>query len=322
MHVVGASVDRMIQSRSVAIVGTGSVGVAAAFGMFMRRTASEILLLDKDPAKAEGHAMDLMHGQALVGRVAVEAASYADLSRALVVVIAAGRSQKKGETRLDLLRGNAEVLRDVVRRLDEHAPSAVLLVATNPVDVLTRLASRWSARPRSRVIGTGTALDSARFRALLAAELGVSPRSVHAQVLGEHGDSQVPIWSRATVGGLGVDLDAGTRERITAATKNAARDIIQRKGYTDLAIGTVIAQLVHAIVTDERSVQPLSVPLDGEYGLGDVALSVPVVLGAGGAGERVLPELSPDERRALEGSAEALRAAERAAGLAPAPASD
>ncbi len=305
----------MIQERCVAVVGTGSVGVAAAHAMFCRHVASEILLVDENAAKAEGHAMDLMHAQSLVGRIDVRAVRPAELSRAQVVVIAAGRSQKRGESRLDLLRANAAVLREVIRSLDAHAPEAVVLVATNPVDVLVHLASQWSLRPRSRVIGTGTTLDSARFRALLGAELGISPRSIHAHVLGEHGDSQVPIWSHATAGGLAVRSKMQTRERIETETRDAARAIIARKGHTDLAIGTVIAHLVQAILSDERSVHPLSVPLSGEYGLEDVALSVPCILGKDGIVERLAPELTNDERESLRRSADVLVRARLDAGL-------
>lgn len=311
----------MIGSRSVAVVGAGSVGVAAAYAMFLRRTASELLLVDKDAARAEGHAMDLVHGQSLVGRVDVEAVGYDALTQAQVVVVAAGRSQKRGESRLDLLRHNAEVVREVMRELDRWAPDAVVLVATNPVDVMTRLATRWTVRPPARVIGTGTTLDSARFRALIGAELDVSPPSVHAYVLGEHGESQVPIWSQAAVGGLGVRLDPATRARISAETRNAAREIIARKGYTDFAIGTVIAHLVQAILTDERSIHPLSVALDGELGLRDVALSIPCVLGREGASRRLLPSLAPDELSEMERSAAELRHAEAMAGLDLGPAS-
>ncbi len=306
----------MIQHRSVAVVGTGSVGIAAAFALFTRRIASEILLVDKDLAKAEGHAMDLMHGQALVGRVSVRAATFAELGRAQVVVIAAGRSQKRGETRLDLLQKNAEVVEEIMRALDERAPNAVVLVATNPVDLLTRRASRASKRPRARVIGTGTTLDSARFRALIASELHVSPQSVHAYVLGEHGDSQVPIWSGAMVGGVSVAFDTATRTRIADATRTAAREIIARKGYTDLAIGTVIAHLVNAILVDERSVQPLSVPLEGEYGLDDVTLSIPCVIGHEGVVRRLAPELAREEIDALHASASLLKEKERELGSA------
>lgn len=306
----------MIQSRSVAVVGAGSVGAAAAYALFLGRTASEILIVDKDVARAEGHAMDLMHGQALVGRVDVRPASLTELGAAQVVVIAAGKNQKKGESRLDLLRANAAIVSSIIDDLDRHAPGAVVLVATNPVDILTRIAVKRSKRPAGRIIGTGTALDSARFRALIGARLEVSPRSIHAYVLGEHGDSQVPIWSQAAFGGVPVALDPQDRARIADATRGAAREIIARKGYTDLAIGVVIAHLVRAILTDERGVHPLSVPLEGELGLSDVCLSMPCILGRDGVARRLVPELAPEEVAALRASAEVLRAAEQGAGLA------
>lgn len=305
----------MIPSRSVAVVGTGSVGVAAAYAMFVENVASELLLVDKEHARAEGHAMDLMHAQAVVGRVDVRPTSFAELARAQVVVITAGRNQKRGESRLDLLRGNAEIVSSIVDELDRHAPDAVLLIATNPVDVLTRIALRRTKRPAARVIGTGTTLDSARFRALIGASLGISPRSVHAQILGEHGDSQVAIWSQATYGGVPVSLDAAERARIGESTRSAAREIIARKGYTDLAIGAVIAHLVRAILMDERGVQALSVPLEGQLGIRDVCLSMPCILGCEGIVRIVEPELEPEEMEALRASADVLRRAAHDAGL-------
>lgn len=311
----------MIQARSVAVVGAGSVGIAAAHAMFVGRTASEILLVDKDASRAEGHAMDLMHGQALVGRVDVRAASFADLGRAQVVVVAAGRNQQRGESRLDLLRGNAEIIQSIVDELDRHAPDAIVLVATNPVDILTRHAVLRTKRAPERLFGTGTTLDSARFRALIGAALDVSPRSIHAYVLGEHGDSQVPIWSQASFGGVRVAprldaLDPNARARIAESTRTAAREIIARKGYTDLAIGVVIAHLVRAILTDERGVHALGVPLEGTLGISGVTMSMPCILGREGIARRLEPELDAAEIDALHASADVLRRAERDAGLA------
>lgn len=306
----------MIQSRSVAVVGAGSVGIAAAAAMFVQKTASEILLVDKDAGRAEGHAMDLMHGQALVGRADVRAASFAELGGAQVVVVAAGRNQKKGESRLELLRDNVQTISAIVEELDRHAPNAIVLVATNPVDVLTHVALKRTKRPSARVIGTGTTLDSARFRALIGAALDVSPRSVHAYVLGEHGDSQVPIWSQAAFGGVRVELDDAVRTRIADATRTAAREIIARKGYTDLAIGVVIAHLVRAILSDERGVHAVSVPLEGQLGIRDVCMSMPCILGRDGLVRVLEPELDDGEVEGLRTSANVLRQAERDAGIA------
>lgn len=298
--------------RTLAVVGVGSVGVAAAYACVLSRTAERVLLVDRDHALAEGHALDLAHGQALLGRVDVRAARFEELADAGVgvVVVAAGRSQKKGESRLDLLRGNADVVRDVMGHLDRHAPEAVVIVATNPVDVLARVAVGASSRPAAKIVGSGTALDSARFRAAIGRELGVSPRSVHGMVLGEHGDSQVPVWSGARVGGISVALDAEARARVAAETRDAAKAIIQRKGRTDLAIGAVLAHLARVVLVDERSVHPLSVPLAGEYGLDGVSLGLPVVLGREGVVARLVPELDAEELAALRASAEVLRRAE------------
>jgi L-lactate dehydrogenase len=312
----------MIQKRTVAVVGTGSVGRAAAQALFVRRSASEILLVDKDEASARGEAMDLMHAQALVGRVSVRAVPADQLASAQVVVITAGRSQKRGESRLDLLKGNAEIVRDVMATLDRHAPEAVVVVATNPVDVLAGLAARETSRARGRVLGTGTTLDSARLRAIIGETYSVSPRSVHAYVLGEHGDSQVPIWSQAAIGGtriaegsvLGRVLDAATKEAMATRTRTAAREIIALKGRTDSAIGVVISHLVEAILADEQGVHPLSVPLEGEYGLTGVCLGIPCVLASDGVVARMAPELDAGERAALHRSADLLREATRSIG--------
>lgn len=307
----------MIEARSVGIVGVGSVGTAAAYATFLRRAASEILLVDLEHARAEGVAMDVMHGQALVGRTDVRAATFAELAASQIIVITAGRNQRPGETRLQLLRDNANVVRTIIGELDRHAPEAILLVATNPVDILTDIAIAESSRPASRILGTGTTLDSARFRALLGLAYGVSPRAVHAMVIGEHGESQVPLWSLATVGGsrivdgpiAGVSLDGAARDRIARETRCAASEIISRKGHTDLGIGVVVARLVEDLLDDARVVHPVSVKAHGELGVDGVCLGIPCILGRAGVIERTTPKLDETERRALHASAEALRTA-------------
>ena len=196
----------MIQKRSVAIVGAGNVGVAAAYALFNQRIASEIILVDIDPERAEGEAMDLMHGQLLVGNVKVRSGDYEDLKDTQVVVVTAGVSQKSpDESRLELLNRNAKVFRNIISQLDEHAPNAILIIATNPVDILTYVSQKLSQRPPERILGTGTLLDTARFRSLLGRYYEVDPRSVHAYILGEHGDSEVPIWSQANIGGKPIE---------------------------------------------------------------------------------------------------------------------
>ncbi|MCG5535154.1 L-lactate dehydrogenase [Ectothiorhodospira mobilis] len=302
-------------SHAVGIIGTGNVGVAAAYALFQRQIAGELVLLDKDPRRAEGEAMDLMHGQSLVGRVTVRAGDYADLKGCRVIVVTAGVNQKPGESRLDLLNRNAAVFREIAAQLDRHAPEAVLVIATNPVDILTRVMQRLSARPAERIIGTGTMLDTSRFRAALGDYYGVNPRSVHAYIMGEHGDSEVPIWSTAKVGGLslyrqtvhGRPFDEGAMEALFQRVRTAAADIISRKGYTNTAIGLVIAYLVRVILEDQKSVLPVSVDPEGEYGLREVCLSIPCIIGAGGMEGRVAPVISDAEHRGMVRSARILR---------------
>ncbi len=313
----------MLQRRVVGLVGTGHVGVATAYALFIKGLASELILIDKDARRAEGEAMDLMHGQSLVGSMSVRAGTYADLQEAQIVIISAGVAQRPGETRLALLNRNAAVFREIIGELDRHAPGAILIVATNPVDILTYVAQELSQRPAEQIIGTGTLLDTARFRALLDQYYGVDPRSVHAYILGEHGDSEVAIWSQVAIGGqrildrtvLGRPFDRERMRQIFEEARRAAYAIIERKGYTNTAIGVVIARLVEAILDDEKSVLPVSVRLRGEYGIQDVCLSIPCVIGLQGIEGRVLPELAPEELEGLRRSAEILQQSLRALSL-------
>lgn len=306
----------MIQRRTVAIIGTGNVGVAAAYALFIQRLASEIILVDLDREKAEGEAMDLMHGQLLVGNVTVRAGGYEDLSEAQVVVVTAGVGQKSAsESRLELLNRNAKVFKGIIDELDKHAPQAILIIATNPVDILTYVSLTLSSRPAERILGTGTLLDTARFRALLGRYYNVDPQSVHAYILGEHGDSEVPIWSQANIGGkpikeadiLGKSFDREEMQDLFEQARDAAYEIIGRKGFTNSAIGVVIARIVKTILEDEKSVIPVSVPLSGEYGIEDVCMSLPCVIGLEGVKSAVLPKLADDEKEGLRKSARVLK---------------
>ena len=305
----------MIQKRTIGIVGTGYVGVAAAYAAFLRELASEIILIDKNGKKAEGEAMDLMHGQAFVEKTVVRAGDYSDLKTAQLIVITAGVAQRPGESRLDLLNRNADVFRDIVAQLDRHSPEAVLIVATNPVDILTYVTQSLSSRSASRVIGTGTMLDTGRFRALLGDHYDVDPRSVHAYILGEHGDTEVPIWSTANIGGvpllgntvLGKPFDQEAMHAVFMKVRNAAYEIIDRKGYTSTAIGSAIARVSEAIIEDRRAVLPVSVRLNGQYGLDQVCLSIPAVLGSNGVEATIHPNLNTTEIEGLQHSARTLK---------------
>jgi len=306
----------MIQRRTVGIVGTGNVGVAAAYALFNQRLANEIILVDKDQKRAEGEAMDLMHGQLLVGNVNVRSGNYSDLSNAQVIVISAGISQgSPDDSRLDLLNKNIEVFHNIIEQLDSHAPEAILVIATNPVDILTFATQQISNRASSKIIGTGTLLDTARFRSLLGRYYGVDPKSVHAYILGEHGDSEVPIWSQAAIGGkplknneiLGHHFDDTTMNSLFEQTKNAAYQIIERKGYTNTAIGVVIARILRAILDDESNVLPISINAKGSYDIHDVCLSLPCAIGIDGVEGRILPDISKEEHEGLQHSATILK---------------
>lgn len=300
----------------VGIIGTGNVGVAGAYAMFVQGTCSEMVLVDLDAKRAHGEALDLMHGQAYSGRIAVRAGGYEDLAGAQVVVITAGAAQKPGETRLDLLNNNARVFRSIARDLDRHAPDACVVVASNPVDILTWMMQELSDRPASRIIGTGTMLDTSRFRSLLGHYYDVDPRSVHGYILGEHGDSEFAAWSTVSIGGkspvrstvLGRKWDSERMQELFVQVRDAAYEIIEGKGYTNLAIGLVISRLVARILQDRHSIQPVSVRLDEVYELPGLCISVPALIGVNGVERLIHLNLTEDERAALEHSAAILRA--------------
>jgi L-lactate dehydrogenase len=305
----------MIQRRTVGIVGTGNVGVAASLAIFMAGLAGEIILIDKDHRKAEGEAMDLMHGQAFAGRVNVRAGGYPDLTSAQVVVITAGVATQPGESRLALLGRNAQVFAQIVAELDRYSPDSVLIIASNPVDIMTCITQQSSRRSCGLVIGSGTMLDTARFRALIGQYYGVDPRSVHAYILGEHGDSEVPLWSTATIGGVhlmghvirGKSFEREQMDRLFQTVRTAAYDIIDRKGYTSTAIGLAIMHLAAAVLKDQQSVLPVSRKLTGAYGIENVCLSIPSIVGLHGVQDALLPKLSPSEHEGLMHSAAVLK---------------
>ncbi|HRO12965.1 L-lactate dehydrogenase [Amaricoccus sp.] len=300
----------------IGVVGTGQVGSATAYAMALTGTATEIILLDHDPALARAQAEDIAHAVPFASATRVAAGDWRDLAGAGIVIIAAGVPQEPGETRLDLLGRNAEVFRAVITRILDAAPDAILLVASNPVDVMTQVATRLSGLPPARVIGSGTILDTARFRWLLGQYLGIAPQSVHAYVLGEHGDSEVLAWSSARAGGValasfaaqvGAPITAAVRETIDAGVRRAAYTIIEGKGATWYGIGAGLARVASAIARDERAVFSVSIATPEIEGVTDVALSVPRVVGRAGVLADLLPELDPAEHAALRASAELLR---------------
>jgi L-lactate dehydrogenase len=297
--------------RQVAIIGTGWVGASVAISTLHSGVVDELLLHDARVEVAEGEAMDMSHGAAFYPQALVRTASVGEMAEADVVVVAAGRGGRPGESRLALLRDNAAITRDLGQRL--RGCRGTIVMVANPVDVLTQVMAEASGLPASRVLGTGTMLDTARLRQVLARELKVDPHSVHAHVVGEHGDSEVVLWSTAMAGGLALQRWSGWKaERqpaLAEEVRRAAYEIIKRKGATNHAIGLVTAHLVKCLLRNERQVLTVSRVQHGASGLHDVALSLPAVVGADGAGQVLELEMTSAEREALERSAGVLKAA-------------
>jgi L-lactate dehydrogenase len=306
------------QSRptKVAIVGVGLVGSTYAYSLLLSGIAAEIVLIDVNRERAEGEAMDLNHAVPFAHPTKICAGDYSDVEGAAITVIAAGANQKPGETRLDLVKRNAAIFGQIVPRVAEANPEGIIVVATNPVDALTYVAIKLAGLPPNRVFGSGTILDTARFRYLLSEHLGVDPRSVHAYIIGEHGDSEVPVWSLANVAGMrlpvfcaenGIPLGQETMDGIFRQTRDAAYEIISRKGATYYAVAAGLMRITEAILRDQNTVLSISSLIDDYYGVGDVCLSLPTVVGRRGI-ERVLRlNLSPHEARGMRESAGVLR---------------
>ena len=300
------------------VIGCGFVGSSAAYAMTLAGVANEIVLVDLNAALARSQAEDILHATPFGAPVRVTAGGYEALEGSRVVILACGVGQRPGETRLQLLKRNAAVFEAVIPQVMKHAPETVLLVASNPVDVITQMASKAAGIPSQRVIGSGTILDTARFRTLLAENFEVSAKSVHAYVLGEHGDSEVLVWSNARVGGVslpdfarqnGIDVTSEIRTRIDDGVRRAAYRIIEGKGATYFGIGAGLARIVRAIRNDERVVLTVSTRPDGIADFPDVCFSLPRIVGAGGVLSTLLPELSGEENQALRRSIEVIRGA-------------
>jgi L-lactate dehydrogenase len=297
-------------------VGLGNVGASFAYALLLSGLAAEIVLIDLNHAKAEGEAMDLNHAVPFAKPTRIWAGTYEDCAGAAVTVIAAGANQKPGETRLDLVHKNAKIFAAIVPEIVKHNPNGIILVATNPVDVLTYVSYKISGLPAQRVIGSGTILDTARFRYLLSQHFGVDARSVHAFIVGEHGDTEVPVWSMANIAGMrladyceahDIKCDQADLDEIFRQTRDAAYEIIQRKGATYYAVAAGLMRIVEAILRDQSTVLSVSSLVEGQFGLSDVCLSLPTVVSHRGI-ERVLQLiLSEDERVLLEKSASVLK---------------
>lgn len=305
----------------IGIVGSGMVGSTAAYAVVMRGVGREIILVDKSATRAAAEASDINHAIPFANPLSIRAGDFPDLKGCKAIVITAGVSQKPGETRLQLLQRNAVVFREVIPLIFHHAPDAVLIVATNPVDVMTHLAARHAADlglPSGRVLGSGTTLDTARFRTLLGAHLEVDPRHIHGYVVGEHGDSEVLTWSLVTVGGMpledfcalrGICLDDNVRQTIDNNVRRAAYGIIEGKGATYYGIGSALAQIIDVILHDQRSILTVCTPMANVEGVLEVTVSLPHLVGGNGAMDTFPLPMAEMEREALRNSASVVRKA-------------
>ncbi|TRV45855.1 MAG: L-lactate dehydrogenase [Microcystis panniformis Mp_MB_F_20051200_S9] len=306
-----------LRPRKGVIIGVGQVGMACAYSMLIQDCFDELILQDIATDKVEGEVMDLRHGMPFIEPTDLKMGTVADVGQnADVVIITAGAAQKEGETRLHLLERNVAIFRRILADVAVYCPSALILVVSNPVDIMTYITLKITHFPPSRVIGSGTVLDSARLRSLLSTQLHVDARNVHAYIIGEHGDSELAVWSAANIGGARLlegdwqDLSAADQESLTEIflqVKNAAYEIIKRKGYTSYAIGLATTDIVKAILRSQERILTISTLLDGQYGLKDVCLSIPSVVNEKGVIKTLNLSLSPRETQQLHNSAKIMR---------------
>jgi len=301
------------------IIGSGFVGATSAYALVMRGVGRRVVLVDQNKVRADAEADDILHAVPFAHPLEITAGDYADLAECKVVIVSAGVGQKPGETRLELLGRNAKVFEQVIPKILQHAPQAILLIATNPVDVMTHIAAHYARGfgvPSSRVVGSGTTLDTARFRTLIGRRLNIDPQHIHAYVLGEHGDSEVLTWSLVTVGGIPLDEFCNGREvsicpedyaEIDERVRRAAYRIIEGKSATYYGIGSAIARIVEVILQDERSILTVCTPMEEVAGVRDVTVSLPNLVGGEGILQTFFPKVNEGETTALRASAQVVR---------------
>ena len=301
----------------VCIIGTGSVGSTFAFALMVNGAAREIVLIDRNEKRAQGECMDLNHGLSFARPAKIYSSGYEGCKDADIVVITAGAKQKPGQTRVDLVQENAEIFKDIIPKITKHAQNSILLVVSNPVDILTYVTLKISGLPYNKVIGSGTVLDTSRFRFLISENCNIDPRNVHAYIIGEHGDTELPVWSHANIGGMvlakycpicnekcNYKKELG---KIFDEVKNAAYKIIEAKGATYYAIALALTKIVEVILRDENSILPISALINDYYGVNDVCLSIPSLINRNGV-ERILRlELSAEEQEQFKYSANTLK---------------
>jgi L-lactate dehydrogenase len=314
----------MVNDRKVAIIGAGFVGSSSAFALMHKGIFNELVLIDANKARAEGEAMDISHGLAYSNSMRIYAGEYEDISDAKIIIITAGAAQKVGETRLDLIKKNSKIMTSIVNEIVRVKAEGLLLIVANPVDVLTQVALKVSGFGKERVFGSGTVLDTARLKYLLSEKLRVDTRNVHAVIMGEHGDSEFVAWSFANVSGMPIkkflclrgykDMEQ-LKEEIHAEVRDSAYKIIERKGATYYGIALSVTRICECIVKNQHSMLPISTLLEGEYGVTNVALSVPAILGSDGVEAVLELPLSSNEILELHHSADTLEATYNELGL-------
>lgn len=300
----------------IVLIGCGQVGATFAYTVLVRGLANELVIIDKNQDKALGDVLDLNHGLMLAHPMKITVGDYPDCADADIIVITAGANQRPGETRTDLMNRNVAIFDAIIKQVTQYNQGGILLIATNPVDILTQVALKLSGWPASRVIGSGTLLDSSRFRYLVAERLGVDPRSIHGLIIGEHGDSELAVWSSLSIAGITPGeaepgsrwhLSDEARREIYEDTRGAAYKIIERKGATYYAIALALGRICEAILRDQRSVLPVSTYLTGYHGVSDVCVGVPSVVGRRGVEEVLMLPLSPSEEEQFRQSAAKLK---------------
>lgn len=307
--------SKQVDTRKAAMIGCGFVGSASAFALMQSGLFSELVLIDANHDKAEGEAMDIAHGLPFAGQMKIYAGDYDDIVDAAVIIVTAGAAQKPGETRLDLVNKNVNIFKSIIPEIAKRNYKGILLIVANPVDILTYTAVKLSGLPENRVIGSGTVLDTARLKYALGEHLEVDSRSVHSFIIGEHGDSEIVAWSSTNVSGIPVNDFCELRghfnheeamHRIADDVMNSAYDIIEKKGATYYGIAMSVKRICECIMRDEKSILPISSMMHGEYGISDICLSMPTVVGREGVETRVPIQLNEQEESALSASAEQL----------------
>lgn len=306
----------MKDNTKIVVVGSGAVGSTFAYTVLLKGLANELVIIDKNKEKAEGDALDLNHGLLLAQPMKIYAGDYPDCKDADIIVITAGAAQKQGETRLDLMQRNVEIFNGILTEILKYNNTAIFLIATNPVDILTHITMKLTNLPKSKIIGSGTLLDSARFRYLISEKIKIDPRSIHGMIIGEHGDTELPTWSMLNVAGVNLNsvsdnchfyMSAEAKEEVYQNTKNAAYQIISKKGATYYAIALSLARICEAILGDQKSILPVSVYLEDYKGISDVCLGIPSIVGRNGIEEILDLPLNDEEEQKLLRSAEQLK---------------